>query len=93
MNRGGEYCSKAFEKKIVKLVTFEKDTPAQCNIPFQIDTPSVEEDKNSCLKVGVYIVNDDDIAPTLSVEFTCAKWSLGRTRCNPSSVKTYEREY
>lgn len=36
---------------------------AECDIPFPIDTSTEEEDKYIFLKVGVFIVDGDQIAP------------------------------
>ncbi|KAL0441369.1 UNVERIFIED_CONTAM: Phospholipid:diacylglycerol acyltransferase 1 [Sesamum radiatum] len=55
-----------------------KQIPAlDCYIPFQIDTSADEEDEDRCLKDG----------------FMSAKGWRGKTRFNPSGLKTYVREY
>ncbi|CAI9100675.1 OLC1v1037824C2 [Oldenlandia corymbosa var. corymbosa] len=65
---------------------------ADCYIPFQIDT-SAEGNGGSCLKGGVFSVDGDETVPTLSAGFMCAKGWRGKTRFNPSGIKTYIREY
>lgn len=67
-------------------------SPDSC-IPFQIYTSAHEEDENSCLKAGVYNVDGDETVPVLSAGFMCAKAWRGKTRFNPSGIKTYVREY
>lgn len=70
-----------------------KQTPiAQCHIPFQIDT-SADEGNEGCLKNGVFTVDGDETVPILSAGFMCAKGWRGKTRFNPSGIKTYLREY
>ncbi|CAI0419455.1 unnamed protein product [Linum tenue] len=66
---------------------------AECYIPFQIDTSAVGEDKDSCLKDGVYTVDGDETVPALSAGYMCAKGWRGKTRFNPSGIRTYIREY
>ncbi|KAH9713529.1 phospholipid:diacylglycerol acyltransferase 1 [Citrus sinensis] len=68
-----------------------KLTSAECGIPFQIDTSADDED--SCLKDGVYSVDGDETVPVLSAGFMCAKGWRGKTRFNPSGIRTYIREY
>ncbi|KAJ8751111.1 hypothetical protein K2173_016292 [Erythroxylum novogranatense] len=71
-----------------------KSTPAAvCSIPFQIDTSAVGESEGSCLKGGVFSVDGDETVPVLSAGFMCAKGWRGRTRFNPSGLRTYLREY
>ncbi|KAG2279184.1 hypothetical protein Bca52824_061739 [Brassica carinata] len=67
-------------------------SPDSC-IPFQIFTSAHEEDEESCLKAGVYNVDGDETVPVLSSGFMCAKAWRGKTRFNPSGIKTYVREY
>ncbi|KAL1811328.1 hypothetical protein DCAR_0623387 [Daucus carota subsp. sativus] len=64
---------------------------AECAIPFQIDTSAHCAD--SCLAGGVYTVDGDETVPTLSAGYMCAKGWRGKTRFNPSGIKTYVREY
>lgn len=45
------------------------------------------------MKVGVFRVDDDEIARALSARFMSAEGLRGRTIFNPSGVKTYVREY
>nr|XP_010917136.1 phospholipid:diacylglycerol acyltransferase 1 [Elaeis guineensis] len=66
---------------------------AECNIPFQIDTSAEGGQDGSCLKGGVYLVNGDETVPVLSAGYMCAKGWRGKTRFNPSGIKTYIREY
>ncbi|RAL43860.1 hypothetical protein DM860_014361 [Cuscuta australis] len=66
---------------------------AECDIPFQIDTSADELDEERCLKDGVYTVDGDETVPVLSSGFMCAKGWRGKTRFNPSGIKTYIREY
>ncbi|KAI7741171.1 hypothetical protein M8C21_019350 [Ambrosia artemisiifolia] len=71
-----------------------KLTPAtECYIPFQIDNTAGDTDPSVCLKDGVYTVDGDETVPTLSAGFMCAKGWRGKTRFNPSGIKTYVREY
>lgn len=66
---------------------------SQCHIPFQIDTSANGEDEDSCLMDGVYSVDGDETVPVLSAGFMCAKGWRGKTRFNPSGIRTYVREY
>lgn len=70
-----------------------KLSPAECYIPFQIDTSVDGEDEDSCLKDGVYSVDGDETVPVLSAGFMCAKGWRGNTRFNPSGIRTHIREY
>ncbi|KAI3847144.1 hypothetical protein MKW92_009468 [Papaver armeniacum] len=73
-----------------------KLTPtSECYIPFQIDTSaeSGKEEEGSCLKGGVYTADGDETVPVLSAGYMCAKGWRGKTRFNPSGIKTYNREY
>ncbi|KAI3524963.1 hypothetical protein L1887_03633 [Cichorium endivia] len=71
-----------------------KLTPAaECYIPFQIDTSAKDQNKDCCLKDGVYTVDGDETVPALSAGYMCAKGWRGKTRFNPSGIKTYVREY
>lgn len=65
---------------------------AQCHIPFQIET-SADEGNECCMKNGVLTVDGDETVPILSAGFMCAKGWRGKTRFNPSGIKTYTREY
>lgn len=66
---------------------------AECYIPFQIDTSADDGDEDSCLNDGVYTVDGDETVPALSAGFMCAKGWRGKTRFNPSGIRTYIREY
>ncbi|KAL6972675.1 Phospholipid:diacylglycerol acyltransferase 1 [Sarracenia purpurea var. burkii] len=68
-------------------------TSAECYIPFQINTSAVGGDEDSCLKDGVFTVDGDETVPVLSAGFMCAKGWRGKTRFNPSEIRTYNREY
>ncbi|GAB2267756.1 Phospholipid:diacylglycerol acyltransferase 1 [Dionaea muscipula] len=71
-----------------------KSTPAtDCYIPFQIDTSADGGSEEACLKGGVYSVDGDETVPVLSAGFMCAKGWRGKTRFNPSGIRTYIREY
>ncbi|XP_074269355.1 phospholipid:diacylglycerol acyltransferase 1-like isoform X1 [Silene latifolia] len=73
-----------------RAYVYKKSTAADCYIPFQIDTLANE---GSCLKGGVYNVNGDETVPVLSAGYMSAKGWRGKTRFNPSGMKTYIREY
>ncbi|KVH94029.1 Lecithin:cholesterol/phospholipid:diacylglycerol acyltransferase [Cynara cardunculus var. scolymus] len=66
---------------------------AECHIPFQIDTSAEGGNDEDCLRAGVYSVDGDETVPVLSAGFMCAKGWRGKTRFNPSGIKTYIREY
>ncbi|XP_022852697.1 phospholipid:diacylglycerol acyltransferase 1-like [Olea europaea var. sylvestris] len=66
---------------------------AECYIPFKIDTAADGGDDGPCLKGGVYSVDGDETVPVLSAGFMCAKGWRGKTRFNPSGMRTYIREY
>lgn len=71
-----------------------KLTPAsECYIPFQIDSSAEGSGDDSCLHGGVFSIDGDETVPVLSAGFMCAKGWRGKTRFNPSGVKTYIREY
>ncbi|KAL5770952.1 hypothetical protein ACOSP7_015106 [Xanthoceras sorbifolium] len=71
-----------------------KLTPvSECYIPFQIDTSADGGSEESCLKGGVFSVNGDETVPVLSAGFMCAKGWRGKTRFNPSGIRTYIKEY
>lgn len=72
---------------------YKKSTSAECSIPFQINTSAEGQSEGSCLQGGVYSVNGDETVPVLSAGFMCAKGWRGKTRFNPSGIKTYIREY
>ncbi|XP_022754812.1 phospholipid:diacylglycerol acyltransferase 1-like isoform X1 [Durio zibethinus] len=68
-------------------------TAVDCYIPFQIDTSSEGGSEDSCLKGGVFSADGDETVPVLSAGFMCAKGWRGKTRFNPSGIRTYIREY
>ncbi|XP_010273953.1 PREDICTED: phospholipid:diacylglycerol acyltransferase 1-like [Nelumbo nucifera] len=71
-----------------------KLTPAaECYIPFQIDTSAEGENEGSRLKGGVFSVDGDETVPVLSAGFMCAKAWRGKSRFNPSGIRTFIREY
>lgn len=72
---------------------YKVSSPGECPIPFQIDFSSKSEKGGSCLKDGVYLVDGDETVPVLSAGFMCAKGWRGKTRFNPSGIKTFIREY
>ncbi|KAK4784940.1 hypothetical protein SAY86_001629 [Trapa natans] len=67
--------------------------PSECYIPFQIDTSADGSSEDSCLHGGVFSINGDETVPVLSAGFMCAKGWRGKTRFNPSGIKTFIREY
>lgn len=71
-----------------------KLTPtADCYIPFQIDTSAEGGTEPSCLKGGVFSSDGDETVPVLSAGFMFAKGWRGKTRFNPSGIRTHIREY
>ncbi|XP_031497487.1 phospholipid:diacylglycerol acyltransferase 1 [Nymphaea colorata] len=78
------------ERSYVYKLSHSSDT---CFIPFQIDTSADDREPGSCLKGGVFSVDGDETVPVLSSGFMCAKAWRGKTRFNPSGIKTYVREY
>lgn len=72
---------------------YELSPSAECLIPFQINTSANGEDEDSCLKDGVYSIDGDETVPVLSSGYMCARGWRGKTRFNPSGIKTYVREY
>ncbi|XP_051131722.1 phospholipid:diacylglycerol acyltransferase 1-like [Andrographis paniculata] len=66
---------------------------AECFIPFQIDTSADSGEDSHCLKGGVYLVNGDETVPVLSAGYMPAKAWRGKTRFNPSGIRTFIREY
>ncbi|KAK1288850.1 Phospholipid:diacylglycerol acyltransferase 1 [Acorus calamus] len=66
---------------------------AECNIPFQIDASANGGNGESCLQGGVFLADGDETVPVLSAGFMCAKGWRGKTRFNPSGIRTYIREY
>ncbi|KAG9457711.1 hypothetical protein H6P81_002219 [Aristolochia fimbriata] len=66
---------------------------AECHIPFHIDTSAAAGQDDNCLQGGVYLTNGDETVPVLSAGFMCAKGWRGKTRFNPSGIRTFIREY
>ncbi|KAG9157435.1 hypothetical protein Leryth_010275 [Lithospermum erythrorhizon] len=75
-----------------RAYVYKLSPSGDCYIPFQIDN-SAEGGDESCLKGGVYSVDGDETVPVLSAGFMCAKGWRGKTRFNPSGMRTYIREY
>ncbi|KAG0499687.1 hypothetical protein HPP92_004378 [Vanilla planifolia] len=76
-----------------RAYVYKLSSSSECNIPFQIDASAVGENGQSCLQGGVLLVNGDETVPVLSSGYMCAKAWRGKTRFNPSGIKTYIREY
>ncbi|KAJ0075122.1 hypothetical protein Patl1_33625 [Pistacia atlantica] len=72
---------------------YKFSSSADCYIPFQIDTSADDEDEDGCLQDGVYTVDGDQTVPVLSAGYMCAKGWRGKTRFNPSGIRTFIREY
>ncbi|KAA8534796.1 hypothetical protein F0562_029762 [Nyssa sinensis] len=66
---------------------------AGCYIPFQIDTSAEGGLDCTCLRGGVFSVDGDETVPVLNAGFMAAKGWRGKTRFNPSGIRTYIREY
>ncbi|XP_042048167.1 phospholipid:diacylglycerol acyltransferase 1-like [Salvia splendens] len=75
-----------------RAYVYKQVPAADCYIPFQIDTSVVEEDIDRCVKDGVFTVDGDETVPVLSAGYMSAKAWRGKTRFNPSGMKTYVRE-
>lgn len=76
-----------------RAYVYKSSPSTECYIPFQIDTSADDEDEGGCLNDGVYSVDGDETVPVLSAGFMCAKGWRGKTRFNPSGIRTYIREY
>ncbi|KAK3040410.1 hypothetical protein RJ639_026815 [Escallonia herrerae] len=76
-----------------RAYVYKLSSAAECYIPFQIDTSVEGGNEGSCLKGGVFSVDGDETVPVLSAGFMCAKGWRGKTRFNPSAIRTYIREY
>ncbi|KAH7679904.1 Diacylglycerol O-acyltransferase protein [Dioscorea alata] len=76
-----------------RAYVYKRSPSSECYIPFQIDTSADGGHEGSCLQGGVYLVNGDETVPVLSAGYMCAKGWRGKTRFNPSGIKTYIREY
>ncbi|KAG6426386.1 hypothetical protein SASPL_110609 [Salvia splendens] len=73
-----------------RAYVYKQVPAADCYIPFQIDTSVVEEDIDRCVKDGVFTVDGDETVPVLSAGYMSAKAWRGKTRFNPSGMKTYD---
>ncbi|KAI3443587.1 hypothetical protein Pfo_000252 [Paulownia fortunei] len=76
-----------------RAYVYKLSPAAECFIPFQIDTSADGGAEGHCLKGGVYSVDGDETVPVLSSGFMCAKGWRGKTRFNPSGIRTFIREY
>lgn len=76
-----------------RAYVYRVSSSGECYIPFQIDTTADGQSEDSCLADGVYTVDGDETVPVLSAGFMCAKAWRGKTKFNPSGIKTYVREY
>uniref|UniRef100_A0A803NS55 phospholipid:diacylglycerol acyltransferase n=1 Tax=Cannabis sativa TaxID=3483 RepID=A0A803NS55_CANSA len=76
-----------------RAYVYKLTPPSECYIPFQIDTSAEGGNEDPCLKGGVFLSDGDETVPVLSSGFMCAKGWRGKTRFNPSGIRTYIREY
>ncbi|KAF7806780.1 phospholipid:diacylglycerol acyltransferase 1-like [Senna tora] len=76
-----------------RAYVYKLTAQSECYIPFQIDASADGGNEYSCLRGGVYSVDGDETVPVLSAGFMCAKGWRGKTRFNPSGIRTYIREY
>ncbi|KAA8523292.1 hypothetical protein F0562_009715 [Nyssa sinensis] len=76
-----------------RAYVYKLSPAAGCSIPFQIDTSADGGLGCTCLKDGVFSVDGDETVPVLSAGFMSAKGWRGKTRFNPSGIRTYIREY
>ncbi|CAD5181320.1 unnamed protein product [Musa acuminata subsp. malaccensis] len=76
-----------------RAYVYKLSPSAECYIPFQIDTSANGGHQQNCLQGGVYLADGDETVPVLSAGYMCAKGWRGKTRFNPSGIKTYVREY
>ncbi|KAK1396963.1 PDAT [Heracleum sosnowskyi] len=76
-----------------RAYVYKLSSAAECYIPFQIDSSAEGENEENCLHGGVYSVDGDETVPVLSAGYMCAKGWRGKTRFNPSGIRTYIREY
>lgn len=79
--------------KTERAYVYRVSPSPECNIPFQIDISANDEDEDSYLTDGVYLVDGDETLPVLSSGFMCARGWREKTRFNPSGIRTYVREY
>ncbi|NP_001310647.1 putative phospholipid:diacylglycerol acyltransferase 2 precursor [Ricinus communis] len=84
------YCSYGVGIPTERSYAFKLSPSDRCkSIPLRIDT-SVGD---SGFTNGVSFVDGDVSVPVLSAGFMCAKVWRGRTRFNPSGIRTYVREF
>ncbi|OWM83060.1 phospholipid:diacylglycerol acyltransferase 1-like [Punica granatum] len=76
-----------------RAYVYKLTPPSECYIPFQIDSSADGSGDDSCLQGGVFSINGDETVPVLSAGFMCAKGWRGKTRFNPSGIRTLIREY
>ncbi|CAL9779099.1 unnamed protein product [Musa acuminata subsp. burmannicoides] len=76
-----------------RAYVYKLSPSAECYIPFQIDSSANGGHEGSNLQGGIYLANGDETVPVLSAGYMCAKGWRGKTRFNPSGIKTYIREY
>lgn len=76
-----------------RAYVYKLTAQSECYIPFQIDTYVDGGSEHPCLRSGVYSADGDETVPVLSAGFMFAKGWRGRTRFNPSGIRTYIREY
>ncbi|KAL3830018.1 hypothetical protein ACJIZ3_018820 [Penstemon smallii] len=76
-----------------RAYVYKLSSAAECYIPFQIDTSAEGGEEGPCLKGGVYSVDGDETVPVLSAGYMCAKGWRGKTRFNPSGIRTFIKEY
>ncbi|KAL4329053.1 hypothetical protein AHAS_Ahas13G0261600 [Arachis hypogaea] len=76
-----------------RAYVYKVNSDSECNIPFKIDTSADGGKEDSCLQGGVYSADGDETVPVLSSGFMFAKGWRGKTRFNPSGIRTYIREY
>lgn len=76
-----------------RAYVYKLSTAGDCYIPFQIDTSAEGGSKSPCLKGGVFHIDGDETVPILSAGYMCVKGWRGKTRFNPSGIRTFVREY
>nr|AHA57447.1 phospholipid:diacylglycerol acyltransferases 1 [Linum usitatissimum] len=76
-----------------RAYVYKQTSAGECSIPFQIDASAGDDSEKSCIKGGVLSVNGDETVPVISAGFMCAKGWRGKTRFNPTGIRTHIREY
>ncbi|XP_047336768.1 phospholipid:diacylglycerol acyltransferase 1-like [Impatiens glandulifera] len=76
-----------------RAYVYKLSSTSDCYIPFKIDSSAEGGNNCSCLKGGVFSVDGDETVPVLSAGFMAAKGWRGKTRFNPSGIKTHIREF